>query len=115
MLNIFENFVKKLTLEPKLEKALIEGYSVLIEDVTSVASAMPDVAAGEFAPSIHRAAPWIKKETAQNFGQKKLVDIFKTNYSKKHKAFLEMFGLDLSSKRSLTEAFDLVLDHILTK
>ncbi len=115
MLNTFENFIKKLNFEPKLEKALIEGYSVLIEDVTSVASAMPDVASGEFAPSIHKAAPWIKKETAHNFGQRKLVDIFKTNYATKNKAFLEMFGLDLSSKRSLTEAFDLVIDHLLIK
>ena len=113
MINTFQNFIKKLNLEPKLEKTLMEGYSALIEDVASVGSAMPDVAAGEFAPSIHKAAPWIQRETTKNFNQKKLMDIFKKNYSDKNNAFLEMLNLDISSKRSLSEAFEAVVNTIL--
>jgi hypothetical protein len=109
----FENFIKKFNFEPKLEKALLEGYGTLIEEVASVTSAMPDVAAGQFAPSIHKAAPWIQRETTKNFNQKKLMDIFKKNYTSKNHAFLEMLNLDLSAKRSLTEAFEVVVDNIL--
>ena len=108
----FENFIKKLNFEQKLEKTLIEGYNTLIEDVASVGSAMPDVAAGQFAPSIHKAAPWIQAETEKNFNQKKLVDIFKNNYAKKSNAFLEMLNLDLSAKRSLNEAFELFIESL---
>lgn len=108
----FTNFLASLKVPDPLQKHIAEGASYIFEEVMATANAL-GIQPGVFTPTIHKAAPWIQKETKDNFSKTKsnfILGKIADHHKRKFKGFLEAMKVSEDLQHPIQEAFNSIME-----